>query len=343
MKLYIIGNGFDLHHGLPTSYGDYKRFLNKKYARTVQDYEDFVGIHNKKKEAWKDIENALKVDYRKVLSRYADRPSTMDIVTELEQNKDQYSYIHNDLEDAMEGLTNFITNFTGLFLFRWLKSIDVKQAEGDLSLSPDDIYVTFNYTNTLEKIYHIPDSHVFHIHGSLQKLKGLMKQVREYKEEYIAMEARDYGEEEARDMWKYREGPWFFNLQFRQEIQFGAAIDRYKQLNTMEKWYAADKEMSEYVDAPIRTLDRFMDRSTKDIRKNFYPLFKFIDPFKEYINTVEIMGHSLASIDDPYYSEILIPIFEDFMWVFYAYKGNRKDIDAFIRKFRIKYYRVISW
>lgn len=77
MKLYIIGNGFDLHHGLPTSYGDYKRFLSKKYAGTVQDYEDFVGIHNKKKEAWKDIENALKVDYRKVLSRYADRPSTI--------------------------------------------------------------------------------------------------------------------------------------------------------------------------------------------------------------------------------------------------------------------------
>ncbi|MBR6755416.1 MAG: hypothetical protein IKM15_00470, partial [Peptococcaceae bacterium] len=26
-KLYIIGNGFDLHHGLPTSYADYKKFL----------------------------------------------------------------------------------------------------------------------------------------------------------------------------------------------------------------------------------------------------------------------------------------------------------------------------
>ncbi|MBR4597312.1 MAG: hypothetical protein IKO42_02815 [Opitutales bacterium] len=31
--LYIIGNGFDLHHGLKTSYNDFKDFLEKESAR----------------------------------------------------------------------------------------------------------------------------------------------------------------------------------------------------------------------------------------------------------------------------------------------------------------------
>ena len=30
MRLWIIGNGFDLYHGLKTSYYDYKEFLCKK-------------------------------------------------------------------------------------------------------------------------------------------------------------------------------------------------------------------------------------------------------------------------------------------------------------------------
>lgn len=28
-KLYIIGNGFDIHHGLKTQYRDYKEYLKQ--------------------------------------------------------------------------------------------------------------------------------------------------------------------------------------------------------------------------------------------------------------------------------------------------------------------------
>lgn len=29
MKLYIIGNGFDIAHGLPTQYWDFRKYLEK--------------------------------------------------------------------------------------------------------------------------------------------------------------------------------------------------------------------------------------------------------------------------------------------------------------------------
>lgn len=30
-KLFIIGNGFDMAHGLPTSYNDFREYLIKEY------------------------------------------------------------------------------------------------------------------------------------------------------------------------------------------------------------------------------------------------------------------------------------------------------------------------
>ena len=39
MKLWIIGNGFDLYHGLKTRYADYKAFLCRRHAcRLVKEW-----------------------------------------------------------------------------------------------------------------------------------------------------------------------------------------------------------------------------------------------------------------------------------------------------------------
>lgn len=39
MKLYIIGNGFDLNHGIPTSYNNYCNYLVRKGIR-ISDFEN---------------------------------------------------------------------------------------------------------------------------------------------------------------------------------------------------------------------------------------------------------------------------------------------------------------
>ena len=58
-SLYIIGNGFDLQHGLHTSYWDYRCFLCENYPQTLLDFEYFPTINKDKKELWSDVKANL--------------------------------------------------------------------------------------------------------------------------------------------------------------------------------------------------------------------------------------------------------------------------------------------
>ena len=62
MRLYIIGNGFDLHHDLRTSYSDFGKFLNKRNISLYDQLLDYFGFEDvdvrsaakKENRDWKD-------------------------------------------------------------------------------------------------------------------------------------------------------------------------------------------------------------------------------------------------------------------------------------------------
>lgn len=347
MKLYIIGNGFDMHHGLPTSYWHYKTFLISKYADTALDFEEFVGLHNSSMNAWNDIEASLKINYRKLLSQYANLPFVEKEISQKSYwNSQNVTFTHmvneNELQGRIRRLTDFITDFTGQYLFNWLTSIDAKKAKPDLNLQPEDLYVTFNYLDTLESVYHIPDNHVYHIHGSIKKLQDLKKKAAAYKKEFMQEYTPIYGQKEALDNWTFFEYPAFLNAHVRQEIQFGAAVSLEKEKKKLEKWFSIDPKLSDYLAPSILDLEEFMDKSSKQLDQNFRPLTKFAWTHSA-IDTIVVMGHSLNSVDDPYYKQILVPFFRDKLWVFYAYQGNTKDITPFIESSRLEHYQIEKW
>lgn len=347
MKLYIVGNGFDLHHGLPTSYGHYKTFLKSNYADTALDFEEFVGLQNNKLNAWNDIEASLKINYRQLLHKYADLPFVEEEIDQKSYwNSQNVSFTHmineNELQGRIQRLTDFITDFTGRYLYEWLMSIEVKKAVPDLPLHPDDLYVTFNYLDTLEAIYNISDKNVFHIHGSIKKLYDLKKKAAAYKKEFIEENSQMHGHKEALDTWNFFEYPSYLNAHIRQEIQFGAAINLQREKNMLEKWFNTDPKLSDYLAPSILNLEEFMEKSSKQLSKNFKQLTKFAWTHSD-IDTIVVMGHSLNSIDDPYYKEILVPFFRDKLWVFYAYHGNTQDIMPFIESSKINHYQIENW
>ena len=70
------------------------------------------------------------------------------------------------IEDAPDWLfkpilDDFLNSFTD-----WVNSIDISQARQQLQLEPQSRYLTFNYTETLEKVYGTPADNILHIHGS---------------------------------------------------------------------------------------------------------------------------------------------------------------------------------
>ena len=204
--LYIIGNGFDSHHRLNTKYYHYFRFIRKRYPDVVHEMNAskfFSGLEfveegdysfEDEEKIWSDLEKNLEYAYEDRFEEAVDyAPDSMDE--------------HPDLGAVMyqvnEGLSPFF-KFTGDLLIEWIKSIDVSKClkDDNLNLSAKGFYLTFNYTNTLQSVYGIPETNVLHIHGSL-------------KESLINGEPLQFGNPEAsaerlknRLENKYADNPW---------------------------------------------------------------------------------------------------------------------------------------
>lgn len=179
MRLFIIGNGFDLDHKLKSKYMDFKEFLEENYLPSFnrglvtfpnvgigKDGEEVVDpnsaaqiiysliSHVSSSIDWCDFEKCLgELDYQEVL----------DLIEEDEDNPFRY---YNNLEDIVSGLkSSMILVISNLFC-EWVSKIDISKAKRKYSFSKNDLFLTFNYTSILEKTYDIPRSNICHIHGS---------------------------------------------------------------------------------------------------------------------------------------------------------------------------------
>lgn len=158
-RLYVVGNGFDIHHGINSSYWDFKMWVqrNRKDSHLIGLMDTFF---SNDREFWGDIEKAL--------GEY-DEESVTDFCEP--DNPEDFIYDHpGQWQDGLEGSIPWVFGQT-MDDFRdafdaWVKSIDISDIETDLILPQTSIYLTFNYTETLEAAYGIPQDNVLHIHGS---------------------------------------------------------------------------------------------------------------------------------------------------------------------------------
>lgn len=157
--LYIIGNGFDLHHGLPTQYWRFKEYL-KMVDREVYDWvESYIAID----EDWAELELAL-----------ADL-DTENIVSDLDGFLVSYSAEdwsdagHHDFQFEVKKVATGLSGELQQHFADWIRSISIPErnqiSQLLTSLEKDAAYLTFNYTSTLTKLYDIASENILHIHG----------------------------------------------------------------------------------------------------------------------------------------------------------------------------------
>ncbi|MCY7261899.1 bacteriophage abortive infection AbiH family protein [Pseudomonas protegens] len=160
--LYIIGNGFDLHHGLPTQYWRFKDYL-EKVDREVYDWVDsYIAID----EDWAELELSL-----------ADL-DIANIVSDLEGFLASYSDEnwsdsgHHDFQFEVERVATGLSGGLQQHFADWIRSIAMPEHNQVprllTSLDRDAAYLTFNYTSTLTKLYGIASDNTLHIHGEGQ-------------------------------------------------------------------------------------------------------------------------------------------------------------------------------
>ena len=163
-NLYIIGNGFDIHHCINSSYSAYRKWLlenDKSLHERLCEYFDINEIN--KYEWWNDFENNLgniKLHDYIMLKSFINQPNyerddfmNMDLYTDT-----------SDIEHDIGGLVEEIKNSFS----EWIQSLDKAKISNKIRISTEDnFFINFNYTHTLEDIYNIPSKDILHIHGDI--------------------------------------------------------------------------------------------------------------------------------------------------------------------------------
>lgn len=158
--LYIIGNGFDLHHKLPTEYKDFNNFVINNQTSLKDEFEEYFSF-SLKDNLWSDFEKDLGTfDYE----YFFDKINNIDV---MEENF-KFSWTF-DLGDELNQETDKLVNQIRRAFESWIEEINLDSLENTLIFDNDASFLTFNYTLTLEKVYQIPASKIFHIHGDTEK------------------------------------------------------------------------------------------------------------------------------------------------------------------------------
>lgn len=159
-KLYIIGNGFDLHHDLKTSYADFCLYVRENDKELYEFLEWYVNIELDKDGLWKDFENCLGTfDNEAFYSDYD--------YTEPSSDKFKLSDMFG-VEDELTEKSEMMIEKMRQALYDWLDEIDYPDKRyKTLPLDTSAKYLTFNYTATLSQLYSITDRNILHIHHSV--------------------------------------------------------------------------------------------------------------------------------------------------------------------------------
>lgn len=269
-KLYIIGNGFDLHHGLKTKYTDFCRWLKKNNNDT---YHNLLAVYNLPDDIdrmweWWSMFEAHLVD--------------LDLDDEISDLTTEYSidYGSDDFRegDRYAGAWEAETRFNNLMseildsFDSWVDSLMKVQTYNTLcNIDPTATFINFNYTQTLELLYGIPSNRVHHIHGKCGDGNYVLGHAKSYDEIKVQVAGED----------KY--------------VQAMTPAER-------AEWHSEhfDEVYENVVDATVSHLVSYRKDTDVIIAKHEY-LFSQMADLEEII----IYGYSFSDIDNPYLFEIL--------------------------------------
>jgi len=160
-KLYIIGNGFDLHHNLETRYSHFCNYVDKNDKELFEFINCYVNVDSDKDGLWKDFENSLGTFDHKIF--YGDYDNT-------DPTSDKFKLSDmRGLVDELSEISETMIDRLYEALYDWLiKLVYPDKGYKTLAIDINSKYLTFNYTDTLNKLYSIPKENILHIHNSVE-------------------------------------------------------------------------------------------------------------------------------------------------------------------------------
>ncbi|MCK7268778.1 bacteriophage abortive infection AbiH family protein [Enterobacter cloacae] len=288
MKLYITGNGFDLHHGLKTSYFSFGYFLRNHHAELYELLIDFLSFTDLPKyqdqlntndhPLWSDFENSLSgLDSEFVLDSFTEYlPNISDPHF---RDRDWHSFeieIKRILDKLTDGLFEKFRDFISQVKYPPL-AMDKR-----LRLCENSFFINFNYTNTIEHYYKIDSSRILYIHGIASTPETPL--------------VLGHGIDPENFIEPPIEPPSGINNEELQ-IWFQQQADNYN----------VSYENGKHV------INNYFKHSFKNTEKVISESIEFFKRLK-FINEIVIIGHSLSDVDMPYFSAIQKYVHPDCSW-----------------------------
>jgi len=163
-KLYIIGNGFDLYHNLPTSYDNFHNHIIQHCTDLKNIFEEYFELRTEGNKPWTHFEEDLGTfnwnsffDNNNNLEVQDDNFRSSYVFSLEDDLKEQGEQLHSDINEAFQD---------------WLETIDILTATKKFDFDQTSKIINFNYTLLLEELYEIESNRILHIHGDIVNTPG---------------------------------------------------------------------------------------------------------------------------------------------------------------------------
>lgn len=152
MRLFVIGNGFDLNLGLNTEYRDFYHYLKNNYPDFLLEMGEILWAENETDNLW--------CNFEKELAQVNFIPFTSE---EGYKSDISIAELHNLTAEEIESWKKTLSNC----FKEWLFSSYKIPTHRNYNFSNDDYFLNFNYTPTLEDCFQVNRQHIMYLHGNI--------------------------------------------------------------------------------------------------------------------------------------------------------------------------------
>ena len=268
-RLYIIGNGFDLHHGIPSSYRDYRKWLEENDRDLLERLREYYDVGSE--EWWGEFEVALG---HPDMMGYIENTAFQNWPRETSDGEIRASEYLAGESQAREEIGGLVASIGETFR-QWVADFPEPEAGYKIKLNSDDaFFINFNYTDTLQHLYNVKRESVWHIHGEARGGKDL-----------IMGHNRSYDE---------------LNDEYCPDIP-----EPPDDCDDIMKWYEEADDGEDYIHQTVReevvTQIYDLNKGTDDIIYDNQSVFDRLKTVQE----VYVYGLSFSPVDIPYLDEIV--------------------------------------
>lgn len=168
-NLIIVGNGFDMWQGLPTSYEKFRLYYHENIERIAKGLNCTFYVVDEKTNV-----TAVELIYGDPLN-----PSNLEdtffwnLEARMDKIDDQLINIHfGRSEEGRQKLASAVEEATMLLrkvFCEWVNTINVDAKSSGYIFPEDTFVINFNYTDTLRKRFSVRKKNDYHIHGDAEQ------------------------------------------------------------------------------------------------------------------------------------------------------------------------------